>query len=119
MRMYVFTILSTLCDNSLNPLQIGVRSGIRMAQMDLSLPKITKEGFLRAWTRFELVAPAKDWNVAKRAMVLPTLLQGKLVDIYIELSEDTRGNLAEVKKVLMSKAGLTKDTLVAGKELIV
>ena len=102
----------------MNPLQIGVRSGIRMAQMDLPLPEITKEDFLRAWTRFELVAAAKDWNAAKRATVLPTLLRGKLVDIYIELSEETRGDLAEVKKALMSKAGLTKDPLVAGKEFI-
>ena len=89
-----------------------------MAQMDLPLPEITKEDFLRAWTRFELVAAAKDWNAAKRATVLPTLLRGKLVDIYIELSEETRGDLAEVKKALMSKAGLTKDPLVAGKEFI-
>ena len=51
-------------------------------------------------------------------MVLPTLLRGKLVDIYIELSKETRGDLAEVKKVLMSKAGLTTDPLVARKELI-
>ena len=65
-----------------------------------------------------LVAAAKKWNEGKRATVLPTLLRGKLVDIYIELSEETRANLAEVKKALMSKAGLTKDPLVAGKEFI-
>ena len=118
MRMHVFTILSTLSDSSLNPLQIDVRSGIRMAQMDLSLPEITKEDFLRAWTRFELVAAAKDWNTAKRATMLPTLLRGKLVDIYIKLSEEIRGDLVEVKKAVMSKAGLTKDSLVAGKEFI-
>ena len=89
-----------------------------MAQMDLPLPEITMENFLRAWTRFELVAAAKEWNTGKRAIVLPTLLRGKLLDIYIELGEDTRANLAEVKKTLMSKAGLTKDPLVAGKEFI-
>ena len=86
--------------------------------MDLPLPKIAKEAFLRAWTWFELVAAAKDWNAAKRVMVLPMLLQGKLVDIYIELSKETRGDLVEVKKVLMSKVGLTKDPLVTGKEFI-
>ena len=59
-----------------------------MAQMDLLLPEITKEDFLRAWTRFELVATAKEWNAGKRATVLPTLLHGKLVDIYIELSKE-------------------------------
>ena len=89
-----------------------------MAQMDLPLPEITKEDFLRAWTRFELVAAGKEWNEGKRATVLPTLLRRKLLDIYIELSEGTRANLVEVKKALMSKAGLTKDPLVAGKEFI-
>ena len=69
--------------------------------MDLPLPEITKEDFLRAWTRFKLVAAAKEWNEGKRATVLPTLLRGKLVDIYIELSEGTRANLVEVKKALM------------------
>ena len=101
-----------------NLLQIGVRSGIGMAQMDLPLPEITKEDFLRAWTHFELVAAAKEWNAAKRATVLPTLLCGILVDIFIELSEETRADLQELKKTLMSKAGLTKDPLVAGKEFI-
>ena len=52
---------------------------------------------------------SKEWNAGKRAIVLPTLLRGKLLDIYIELGEDTRADLAEVKKILMSKAGLTKD----------
>lgn len=89
-----------------------------MAQMDLPLPEITKDDFLRAWTRFELVAAAKEWNVRKKATVLPTLLRGKLVDFYIELSEETRADLAELKKALMNKAGLLKDPLMAGKEFI-
>ena len=65
--------------------------------MDLPLPEITKEDFLRVWTQFELVTTAKDWNAAKRAMVLPTFLRGKLVNISIELSEETRDDLVEVK----------------------
>ena len=36
-----------------------------MAQMDLPLPEITMENFLHAWTRFELVAIAKEWNAGK------------------------------------------------------
>ena len=50
-----------------NPLQIGIRSAIGMAQMDLPLPEITKEGFLCAWTHFELVAAAKEGNAAKKS----------------------------------------------------
>ena len=87
-------------------------------QLDLPLPEIAKEDFFRAWTRFELVATAKEWNPEKKAIVLLTLLRGKLVGIYIELSDTTRADLVEVRKALMSKAGLTKDPLVAGKEFI-
>ena len=90
-----------------------------MAQLELPLPEVTVEDFSRAWKRFELVATAKEWNSEKRAKVLPTLLRGKLVDIYIDLDEATKEDLAEVKKALMKKAGLIKDPLVAGKEFMV
>ena len=65
-----------------------------------------------------MVAAAKEWNAAKQATVLPTLLHGKLVDIFIELDDDTRADLMALKKALMSKARLIKDPLVAGKEFI-
>jgi len=48
---------------------------------------------------------------------MPKLLHSKLVGIYIKLSEEVRADLAEVKKALMVKAGLTKDQLVARKNL--
>ena len=96
-----FVVLNMLLLLSLNPLQTGVRSGIRMAQMPL--PEITKEDFLCAWTQLELVASAKEWNEGKRATVLPTLLRRKLVDIYIKLSGETRANLAKVKKALVRR----------------
>ena len=80
-----------------------------MAQFELPLPEVTVEDFLWAWKRFELVATAKEWNPEKRAKVLPTLLRGKLVDIYIDLDDGTKADLAEVKKALMKKAGLIKD----------
>jgi len=44
--------------------------------------------------------------------MVPTLLPSTLVEIYIDLSKETRADLTEVKKVLTSKAGLTKDPLV-------
>ena len=90
-----------------------------MAQFELPLPEVTIEDFSRAWKRFELVATAKEWNPEKRAKVLPTLLRGRLVDIYIDLDDDTKADLAEVKKALMKKAGLIKDPLVAEKEFMV
>ena len=82
-----------------------------MAQFELPLPGVTAEDFLRAWKRFELVATVKEWNPEKRAKVLPTLLRGKLVDIYIDLDNGTKADL--------KKAGLIKDPLVVGKEFIV
>lgn len=77
--------------------------GKRIAKMDLPLPEIIKGDFLCAWTCFELVAAAKEWNAAKKATILPTLLRGKLVDIFIELNEETRADLTELRKALMSK----------------
>ena len=50
------------------------------------------------WKRFELVATAKEWSPKKRAKVLPTLLHGKPIDIYIDLNDDTKGDLVEVCK---------------------
>ena len=41
--------------------------------------------------------------------MLPTLLQGRLVNIYINLNDETKADLAEVNKALMKKAGLIKD----------
>ena len=67
--------------------------------LDLPLPEITVDGFHRAWTRFELVAKAKDWNDAQQKLVLPTLLRGKLVDYYTEADEETRDDLGRLKSL--------------------
>ena len=50
--------------------------------------------------------------------ILPALLHGKLVDVFIALDEEIRGGLMTLKKVLMSKAGLIKNPLVARKKFI-
>ena len=46
--------------------------------LDLPLTEVTVEEFHHAWTRFELVAKAKEWDKARQKLVLPTLLCGKL-----------------------------------------
>ena len=89
-----------------------------MAQFDVPLPEITPEEFTRAWTRFELVAAAKEWSTERQAAILPTLLRGKLVDHYVELDATTRTDLKQLKTALMTKAGLTQDPLTAGKMFI-
>ena len=83
-------------------------------RLDIPLPEITVEEFQRSWTRFELVASAKGWEAAKQKLILPTLLRGKLVDIYMGLGDDTRGDLKLLKKALMKHAGLVRDPLSAG-----
>ena len=85
-----------------------------MATFDLPLPEITIKEFPRAWTRFELVSVAKEWNAKIQALTLPTLLRGKLVDYYATSKVD----LNLLKVVLMKKAGLTQDPLIVGKLLI-
>jgi len=60
---------------------------------------------------FQLVASAKEWNANKQKVILPTLLQGKLVDFYAKFDEATRGDLERLKTSLMTKAGLVWDRL--------
>ena len=73
------------------------------------------EDFRRAWTCFELMSTAKAWNAKKQKVILLTLLRGKLVDCYGECSEETRGNLEQLKSTLMAKSGLASDSLTASK----
>lgn len=83
--------------------------------MDLQLPELTTDDFHRAWTRFELIAAAKEWNNAKQLTIVPTLLRGKLIDFYTEFDDATKNDLAVLKQALQVKAGLIKDPLVASR----
>ena len=76
-----------------------------MAQMELPLPELIVEDFQRGWTRFEFVAAAKEWNTNKQLAVIPTLLRGRLIDYYIELDDDTKGDLKLLKAVLQERTG--------------
>ena len=49
---------------------------------------------------------------------LPTLLSGKLVDIYTTLDEETRGDLQRLKKELMARAGLLRDPLASAQSFM-
>lgn len=86
-----------------------------MAHIELQLPELTTDDFQRAWTRFELVATAKEWNEAKRLTIVPTLLRGKLIDFYTEFDEATKGDLSSLKLALQEKAGLKIDPLIASR----
>ena len=82
-------------------------------QLDLPLPELTMENFSRAWTQFELVPTAKEWE-AKQLTILPTLLRGRLLDYYVELDTDQKWSLCELKTAIMTKAGIGQDPLTAG-----
>ena len=79
------------------------------------MPEITVEDFSRAWTRFELVAAAKEWNADKQLAVLPALLRGKLLDYYLDLGDDEKATMRALKDALKKKAGIDKNPLKASK----
>ena len=60
------------------------------------------------------MASAKKWDNSKQKTILPALLWGKLVDYYVEQSEEFRATLSVVKKALMKKSGLIKDSMSVG-----
>ena len=86
-----------------------------MATFDVPLPELTVDNFSRAWTRFELVSTAKEWNAAKQTAILPTLLRGKRFDHYIDHDDTAKADLQQVKTALTEKTGLMQDPLTAGK----
>ena len=86
-----------------------------MTQLEIPLPEISAEDFSRAWTRFELVAAAKEWDTARKLVVLPTLLRGKLLDYYLDLGDDDKVDLKTLKTVLKKKAGIDHDPLMASR----
>ena len=85
--------------------------------LDISLPEITAENFKRAWTRFELVAKAKEWEGAKQLTVLPTLLRGKLIK-YVDFDAEMRTDLVKLKVALEKASGQMKDPLVASRTFV-
>ena len=84
-------------------------------QLDLPLPELAVDNFSRAWTQFELVATAKQWDKARQWTILPTLLRGRLLDYYMELDTDQKGSLRALKTALMMKASIGQDPLTAGR----
>ena len=86
-----------------------------MVQMELPLPELIMEDFQRGWTLFEFVAAAKEWNANKQFAVIPTLLRGRLIDNYVELDNETKGDLRLLKIALQERAGTKEDPLLASK----
>ena len=87
--------------------------------MGIPLPEITCEDFQTTWTRFELIAAAKEWNAEKQALILPTLFRGKLVECYMELETETKMSVKSVKDELTKRLRLCREPLEAGKLFMV
>ena len=62
-----------------------------------------------------MVAAAKKCDNAKQLVIVPALLRGKLVDFFVELSEEDRANMQTLKRALSAKAGLVRDHLPSAK----
>ena len=86
-----------------------------MAQDSIILLEVSVDNFEHAWKRFRLAAVAKQWQEEKQLQILPILLRGNLVDYYMDLGDDEKKLLEEVKQALERKAGILKDPIVAAK----
>ena len=50
------------------------------------------------------MARAKKWDEGKQLAIILTLLHGKLVDTYVELPEESKGSVNNLRKALVEHA---------------
>ena len=69
-----------------------------MAERHVSIPKSIANGDMNEWfKRYEICCKA---NEATIALKLPTLLEGKALNVWLELSEEQQQSYATAKKEL-------------------
>ena len=51
--------------------------------------------------RFEICSRANEWNNAKKALKLPTLLEGEALAVRVELTDDEQKDYAVTKKKII------------------
>ena len=65
----------------------------------ISLPKPFTTGDAVEWFQwFGLCSCANDWNNAKKALKLPTLLEGEALAIWVELTDNEQKDYPITKK---------------------
>ena len=84
--------------------------------LDMPLPEINSNNFKRAWTQFQMVTVAQEWDENKQLKIVPPLLSEKLLDSYVELLEEEKSLLQAPEKSLVQRCSLTKYPLVTGKQ---
>ena len=65
----------------------------------VSLPKPFSTGHAVEW--FQICSRANEWNDAKKALKLPTLLEGEALAVWIELTDDEQKDYAVTKKKII------------------
>ena len=75
-----------------------------MAVTHVSIPKSFSGGDVREWfQKFEICSDANDWDGAKKAKKVPTLLEGEALAAWMELTEDEKKDFGVVKSKLIIK----------------
>lgn len=78
--------------------------GSDMAEKHISIPKPFSNGDLSEWfQRFEICCKANNWDDAKKALKLPTLLEGEGLAVWLELSEEEQADYKATKEKMVAK----------------
>lgn len=73
-----------------------------MASTHVSLPKPFNTGDATEWfQRYEICSRANSWDDEKKALKLPTLLEGEALAVWLELTEDEQTDYAVTKRKII------------------
>ena len=78
-----------------------------MASKHISLPSTFAEGD-QWFQRFDICCRANDWNDEMKAKKLPTLLEGEVLAIWLELTEAEKANYQDSKGKLIARMAPVK-----------
>ena len=75
-----------------------------MLAQHVSILKPFKEGNAREWfRRFEICCCMNKWNDAKKALKLPTLLEGEPITIWLSVTEEEQAEFRTMKEKIITK----------------
>ena len=76
----------------------------RMVERHFSVPKPFANGDANEWfERFNICRRANGWDDARKALKLPTLLEGETIAIWLELDGDTQNSYEDAEKAIKEK----------------
>lgn len=75
-----------------------------MAERHISIPKPFSQGDVSEWfQRFEICCKANAWDDPKKALKLPTLLEGEALAVWLELNEEEQADYKTAKEKMNSR----------------